>query len=48
MQATQLSLEHSEVVLHTYSYDRTVQATARILGISAGAVKLSGTTPSEA
>ncbi|MFE9848705.1 sigma-70 family RNA polymerase sigma factor [Streptomyces sp. NPDC005576] len=34
-----LSPEHREVLLHTYFYDRTVQETARVLGIPAGTVK---------
>ncbi|MEU0914854.1 sigma-70 family RNA polymerase sigma factor [Streptomyces althioticus] len=34
-----LSPEHREVLLHTYLYDRTVEQTARILGIPAGTVK---------
>lgn len=34
-----LSPEHREVLVHTYLYDRTVDATARILGIPAGTVK---------
>lgn len=43
MQATgllrQLSREHREVLLHTFLCDRTVNETARILGIPAGTVK---------
>ncbi|MEV5177511.1 sigma-70 family RNA polymerase sigma factor [Streptomyces flaveolus] len=35
----QLSPEHREVLLHTYLCDRTVQETARILGIPTGTVK---------
>ncbi|MET8770416.1 sigma-70 family RNA polymerase sigma factor [Streptomyces sp. NPDC004658] len=35
----QLSPEHREVLLHTYVCDRTVQETARILGIPTGTVK---------
>jgi RNA polymerase sigma-70 factor (ECF subfamily) len=35
----ELSPEHREVLVHTYLYDRTVEATARILGIPAGTVK---------
>lgn len=35
----QLSHEHREVLLHTYLCDRTVQETARILGIPTGTVK---------
>ena len=34
-----LSLEHREVLVHTYICGRTVQETARILGIPAGTVK---------
>jgi RNA polymerase sigma-70 factor (ECF subfamily) len=34
-----LSIEHREVLLHTYLCGRTVQETARILGIPAGTVK---------
>ncbi|MBV2353911.1 sigma-70 family RNA polymerase sigma factor [Streptomyces sp. J2-1] len=34
-----LSREHREVLLHTYLCDRTVQETARILGIPTGTVK---------
>ncbi|GGN94932.1 DNA-directed RNA polymerase sigma-70 factor [Streptomyces albiflavescens] len=35
----QLPHEHREVLLHTYLRDKTVQETARILGIPAGTVK---------
>ncbi|MFE5894820.1 sigma-70 family RNA polymerase sigma factor [Streptomyces sp. NPDC056462] len=35
----QLPYEHREVLLHTYLGDKTVQETARILGIPAGTVK---------
>ncbi|WP_327425579.1 sigma-70 family RNA polymerase sigma factor (plasmid) [Streptomyces sp. NBC_01527] len=34
-----LSREHREVLVHTYLHDRTVQETARILGVPAGTVK---------
>ncbi|MER5431740.1 sigma-70 family RNA polymerase sigma factor [Streptomyces sp. NPDC002588] len=34
-----LSPEHQEVLVHTYLHDRTVQETARILGIPPGTVK---------
>lgn len=34
-----LSVEHREVLVHTYLCGRTVQETARILGIPAGTVK---------
>ncbi|MGY5032972.1 sigma-70 family RNA polymerase sigma factor [Streptomyces sp. 900116325] len=34
-----LSKEHQEVLVHTYLHDKTVQETARILGIPAGTVK---------
>ncbi|MEU3795537.1 sigma-70 family RNA polymerase sigma factor [Streptomyces fructofermentans] len=34
-----LSHEHREVLVHTYLQDRTVQETARILGVPAGTVK---------
>ncbi|MEU9976160.1 sigma-70 family RNA polymerase sigma factor [Streptomyces sp. NPDC051014] len=34
-----LSREHREVLVHTYLNDRTVQETARILGVPAGTVK---------
>ncbi|MEU1090777.1 sigma-70 family RNA polymerase sigma factor [Streptomyces sp. NPDC005576] len=34
-----LSEEHQEVLVHTYLHDKTVQETARILGIPAGTVK---------
>ncbi|MEV7326079.1 sigma-70 family RNA polymerase sigma factor [Streptomyces sp. NPDC093970] len=34
-----LSPEHREVLVHTYLHDRTVQETARILGVPAGTVK---------
>ncbi|MPY30226.1 sigma-70 family RNA polymerase sigma factor [Streptomyces adustus] len=35
----QLSREHREVLVHTYLNDKTVQETARILGVPAGTVK---------
>lgn len=35
----QLPREHREVLLHTYLHDRSVQDTARILGIPTGTVK---------
>lgn len=35
----QLSVEHREVLVHTYLRGRTVQETARILGVPAGTVK---------
>lgn len=35
----QLSPEHREVLVHTYLYGRSVQETARLLGIPAGTVK---------
>ncbi|MDX3075965.1 sigma-70 family RNA polymerase sigma factor [Streptomyces sp. NPDC088354] len=34
-----LSHEHREVLVHTYLFGRTVQETARILGVPAGTVK---------
>jgi RNA polymerase sigma-70 factor (ECF subfamily) len=34
-----LSCEHREVLVHTYFYGRSVQETARILGVPAGTVK---------
>jgi len=34
-----LSLQHREVLVHTYLYGRSVQETARLLGIPAGTVK---------